>query len=104
MKSSLHFSVRNTTVFGRWDLWSGGYGAAPVALAIPDDAEVLKALLLLWEIVDVNKLLASMTDAVSEGIWNYIYSAILTTVVLLKMWPFLACAIFGVDYTPVVSR
>jgi hypothetical protein len=104
MKSSLHFSIRNTMVFGRWGLRSCGYGAAAATLAIPEDAEVLKALLWLWEIVDINKLLASRIDAVSEGIWNYIRSAILTTVVLLKVWPFLACAIFGVGYTPVVSR
>ena len=50
-------------VFGCWGLWSGGYGASLATFAIPDDPEVLKALLLLWKIIDVNKLLASIQAA-----------------------------------------
>jgi len=50
------------------------------------------------------RLQVASNDELSEGIWNYLCSAILTTFVLLKALAIPLCALFGVGHTPVVSR
>jgi hypothetical protein len=49
-------------------MWGFRRGKRPAVIAIHDDAEALKGLLLLGEKTDAKKVLASVKDAVFEGI------------------------------------